>query len=270
MKLTLYAAVIVLAGMVKAATLNQDNADCPVDRRFLIDLKSLLKLHLGEKIIPTDSPHWNSSGSLLYHKCRFGGGEVEVEAAMRGEERVVDAGGTTFTRWGRTTCPQGNDVVYKGYAGGSHYQAKGGPGTTLCLPEAPIYEKHTSEESQSYIFGTEYQTEAANAPLHRLLQDDVPCVVCQSHNRTSAIMVPARNECFPGWHLEYKGYLFGGNTQHTASSDYVCVDGEAEAIPGGKANTNGHLLYLIDAKCGALPCPPYVDGWELTCALCTK
>ncbi|XP_067662643.1 uncharacterized protein [Haliotis asinina] len=243
MKLTLYAAIIVLVGVATAATLNQNNADCPSDRRFLHDLKSLLRIHLGEKIIPpeTDSPYWTSSGKHLRK-----------------------------TTWGKTTCPKGNDVVYKGYAGGSHYQAKGGPGTTLCLPEAPIYEKYTSEASDSYIYGTEYETGREASPLHRLYQDDVPCVVCQSHHETSAIMVPARNECFPGWHLEYKGYLFGGASAHTGSSDYVCVDSEAEAMPGGKANTNGHLLYMIDAKCGALPCPPYVDGWELTCALCTK
>ncbi|XP_067668103.1 uncharacterized protein [Haliotis asinina] len=242
MKLPLYVSTIVQVGIATAMVLNPNNVDCPADRRFLHDLKSLLRIHLGEKIIPpeTDSSHWTRS-----------------------------AVGATFTRWGKTTCPKGNDVVYKGYAGGSHYQAKGGPGTTLCLPEAPIYEKHTSEGSQSYIYGTEYQTDRETSPLHRLYQDDVPCVVCQSHHKTSAIMVPARNECFPGWHLEYKGYLFGGPTGDSGSSDYVCVDSEAEAMAGGKANTNGHLLYMIDAKCGALPCPPYVDGWELTCALCT-
>ncbi|XP_071092961.1 uncharacterized protein [Haliotis cracherodii] len=244
MTLTLHATIIVLAAEMVKADIYNPYTHPSTNRRFLHDLRSLLRLYLGEKVLQpeTFTPH---------------GSDLE--------------GGAVFTRWGRTTCPSGNDVMYKGYAGGSHYQATGGPGTTLCLPEAPIYANHSPVGSQSDLYGAEYQTDAETAPLHKLFQDDIPCVVCHSRHRRSAAMVPARNECFPGWHLEYKGYLFGGATeQYTGHTDYVCVDGDAEAIAGGKANTNGHILYLVDSKCGTLPCPPYVEGWELTCALCTK
>jgi hypothetical protein len=26
----------------------------------------------------------------------------------------------------------------------------------------------------------------------------------------------------------------------------------------------------VESHCGSLPCPPYVQGYELTCAVCTK
>ena len=41
-------------------------------------------------------------------------------------------------------------------------------------------------------------------------------------------------------------------------------------IAGGQDNKNGALFYPVEAVCGSLPCPRYVNGWELTCAVCTK
>ncbi|XP_046343732.1 uncharacterized protein LOC124124576 [Haliotis rufescens] len=212
------------------------------NRQFLHELRSLLSLYLGEKVLQpvTTTPQSSSSG------------------------------GAMFTRWGKTTCPLGNDVMYKGYAGGSHYTAKGGPGTTLCLPDTPIYANHTASVTGGSLYGSEYETPAAKGPLHNMYEHDVPCVVCRSRHRRSAVMVPARNECFPQWHLEYKGYLFGGATGYTGSTDYVCVDEDPESVPGGHANKEGHIFYLVKSACGSLPCPPYVNGWELTCAVCTK
>ncbi|XP_071092855.1 uncharacterized protein [Haliotis cracherodii] len=235
--------------LVTGASVKKNNTDvitpcsASTNRQFLHELKSLLSLYLGKKVLQpvTSTPISSSSG-----------------------------GGAVFTRWGKTTCPSGNDVMYKGYAGGSHCTAKGGPGTTLCLPDSPIYANHSTTGSRSYLYGTEYQLEHPSLPLRNMFEHDVPCVVCRSRHRRSAVMVPARNECFPEWHLEYKGYLFGGSTEHPGSSDYVCVDEDPESIKGGHANKNGHLLYLVESICGALPCPPYVNGWEMSCAVCTK
>ena len=47
--------------------------------------------------------------------------------------------GTTYTRWGRTSCPgNGSEVVYSGYAGGSHYSHKGAAASMVCLPKTLI------------------------------------------------------------------------------------------------------------------------------------
>ena len=50
----------------------------------------------------------------------------------------------------------------------------------------------------------------------------------------------------------------------------VCVDKDSESIPGSAANTNGALLYHMEATCNGIPCPTYDPQKELTCAICTK
>ena len=50
--------------------------------------------------------------------------------------------------------------------------------------------------------------------------------------------------------------------------DTICVDVNAEAIPG----SSPAWIYLLRAACGVtgLPCPPYNDQMVLPCAVCTK
>ena len=57
---------------------------------------------------------------------------------------------------------------------------------------------------------------------------------------------------------------------HKHSSEFICVDGNSEYVHGSKSNLDGALLYPVEGVCGSLPCPPYVAGRELTCAVCTK
>ena len=66
------------------------------------------------------------------------------------------------------------------------------------------------------------------------------------------------------------GYLMTAYHNHKHSSDFICVDGDPEYVPGSHANKNGALLYAVELKCGSLPCPPYDSERELTCAVCTK
>ena len=56
-------------------------------------------------------------------------------------------------------------------------------------------------------------------------------------------MIPARNQCYDGWTMEYKGYLVGGRYGHDAASEVVCLDGDPEIIQGGASNDNGKLFY---------------------------
>ena len=48
------------------------------------------------------------------------------------------------------------------------------------------------------------------------------------------------------------------------------MDVSPESIAGGHANHDGALFYYTEARCGSLPCPPYEEEKELTCAVCTK
>ena len=59
-------------------------------------------------------------------------------------------------------------------------------------------------------------------------------------------------------------------THYTQSSthDAACVDAAPEAA-GSVGSSNGNLWYPTESECGSLPCGPYVQDRELTCAVCT-
>ena len=125
----------------------------------------------------------------------------------------------------------------------------------------------------AYIYGTEYQDEESR--IDQLFgeshyEHDVPCVVCDVRKRSSTLLVPGKRSCRAGWTLEYSGYLMAGHHNHGSATDYYCVDKDPENLVDGQANSNGHLLYFVEARCGALKCPPYFNGRELQCDVCTK
>ena len=186
--------------------------------------------------------------------------------------------GTTYTRWGRTSCPgNGSEAVYSGYAGGSSYTHRGAAASTLCLPKDPDWEQgkysNKREPNNAFIFGTEYEDlSARSASLFGKshFENDVPCVVCNIKSRSSHVVIPGRTRCYPGWTREYSGYLMAGFYNHPAATDYYCIDREPEDVPGGKANLGGHQFFFVEAICGSLRCPPYVNGREFLCVVCSK
>lgn len=52
-------------------------------------------------------------------------------------------------------------------------------------------------------------------------------------------------------------------------SDY-CFDSVPDTINGSGNNMDGYLVYQVEARCGSLKCPPYVEGREIVCAVCSK
>ena len=58
---------------------------------------------------------------------------------------------------------------------------------------------------------------------------------------------------------------------HAIGRNYVCMDKDPEAIRGQQDNTNGALFYFVQGSCKSLGhCPPYTEGSELTCVVCSK
>jgi len=160
--------------------------------------------------------------------------------------------------------------VYSGIIGGEHYNQQGGGVNYLCLPHKPKYDRHNDGYQDSgYVYGTEYELQF-NPFKTNLHNYEAPCVVCYVKSRGSMLMTPARNDCPSGWTEEYQGYLMTGYHNHRKQRDFICVDKDAEYVPGSGANQNGALLYPVEGRCGSLPCLPYVNAWELTCAVCTK
>ncbi len=159
-----------------------------------------------------------------------------------------------------------------GFVGGSYYSHTGGGGEYICLPKMPKYDKYQDGfQSHSYIYGTEYEVSSYNPFKNTNLHDhDAPCAVCYVKSRATQLMIPARNDCPSGWTEEYHGYLMAAHYSDKHSTNFICIDGEAEFVHGSHSNQNGARLYTVEGYCGSLPCLPYVAGRELSCAVCTK
>ncbi|XP_066265544.1 short-chain collagen C4-like isoform X2 [Branchiostoma lanceolatum] len=183
------------------------------------------------------------------------------------------AGGAVYVRWGRKTCPSGRTTVYSGVAGGTASGDTGGGANYQCLPTNPQWGRYQNgvHRYSAYMFGAEYRL-GTNVPFGSTSLDahDVPCAVCYVPTRGSKLMIPARKTCPTGWTEEYDGYLMAGSYTHASVKEYVCVDYSPETVQGGQANQASARFYPVEARCGSLPCPSYVEGRELTCVVCTK
>ena len=167
--------------------------------------------------------------------------------------------------------------MYEGYAGGSHYTHAGAAVNYLCLPRNPNWGRYDDTlQKGGLVYGGEYEFSQRGPSSNifdqqtNLLQHEAPCAVCRS-TRSSVLMVPGKNQCHDGWTLEYHGYLSAGYYKHVAGSEYICVDTHPDLLrETSTTSSNGKLFYFVEGRCGSLKCPPYVNGRELTCALCTK
>ena len=179
------------------------------------------------------------------------------------------AGGVVYVRWGHDSCPStGAQLVYAGRAGGSRFNHKGGGTNPQCLPLDPNYLKYNpGKQDNSYIYGAEYEgTNSIKANSH---DTDVPCAVCYVPTRTTLYMMPAKYTCPKDWIAEYYGYLMSERTDHIRSL-FSCVDSSLTPVIGTNHDRNGLLFYPVEGRCGSLPCPPYEETKELTCAVWTK
>lgn len=162
-------------------------------------------------------------------------------------------------------------TLFTGYAGGSHYTDKGGAANYVCLTRNPIYEKYLAgkQDYRSRIYGAEY--ESGNHGIYpRIVHNhEVPCAVCHVNKRAAQIMIPGRNVCPKEWTREYKGYLMAEKHDYHRSM-YTCMDGNPDYSPETHRNIDGALFLFVEAVCGSLLCKQYIEGHELTCAVCTR
>lgn len=165
--------------------------------------------------------------------------------------------------------------LYIGIVGGSFFSHSGGAVNALCMPKCPLWNRYQDgTQNHASVFGTEYQGLSDSlfslTNSRKLANENMPCAVCRSSRRQSAIVLPARNICYPGWTLEYHGYLMAGHHGHKRGSMYICVDEAPEVTEYGYKNDEGNYFYMVESRCGSLPCPEYIEGREITCAVCTK
>ena len=122
----------------------------------------------------------------------------------------------------------------------------------------------------SFVYGVEYEmygnVPSASFPTHN---DDVPCVVCYVAPRETVFVIPGKYTCPSNWTREYYGYLMAEYHGHHRST-FECVDVAPETIAGCHTDQDGALFYHVEPRCGSLPCPPYDEQKEMTCAVCSR
>ena len=144
----------------------------------------------------------------------------------------------------------------------------------LCLPDHPTWSKYKDgpDHDRSYIYGAEFDIYGSTQSQlfdHVVNNQDQPCAVCQTRHAITR-MFPGRADCYSGWSLEYSGYLMSNLHGHDLNLEYFCLDSSPEANAHGGTNDDQAIVYLVEAKCGSLPCPPYVEGREIACVQCSK
>ncbi|CAH1772472.1 unnamed protein product [Owenia fusiformis] len=190
-------------------------------------------------------------------------------------------GGAMYVRWGRTVCPNNVEQVYSGIMGKTWFDQTGGGANYLCLPRDPEWGKTMSDiQSSAHIHGVLYRLQANNPfltdnfpdptePASWLHDREAVCTVCRVPQRVSQFMIPAYKSCPDTWTKEYNGYIM---TEHITNqkAEFICVD-EAPEADKARRNKGGGRLYVTESMCVySLPCPNYREGFELTCAVCTK
>ena len=181
------------------------------------------------------------------------------------------AGGTNYVRWGKSKCPDTSRLVYAGKIAGPYY-THGGGSDYICLHNDPDFLKTTPNFQTNHrgrLYGTEYEASSSPPAFADLFNHNAPCAVCSTRARRETMMIPGRTKCEQGYTREYYGYLMTQSTQYRRTV-HICVDVDADSIPGSAANTNGNLLYFVEASCNGINCPPYNDGYEVTCVVCTR
>ncbi len=182
--------------------------------------------------------------------------------------------GVTYTRWGRTTCPstQGTQLVYEGTTAGSPYY-EAGLADYLCLHKEPEFLQPAAglQDARARLYGTEYEALHSPPAFSNVFRHDAPCSVCYTPTRGTKITIPGRVTCPASWTKEYHGFLMSNSYhQHRGSRVSVCVDINAESVAGSAAQHVKSLFYFIETTCTGVKCPPYFEGAEITCVVCTK
>ena len=143
----------------------------------------------------------------------------------------------------------------------------GSPADPICLPTDPNFLK-TSGGGNAFVYGTEFENDFFGPHSE---DEDVPCAVCEVAPGSTSIMILGKTMCYNGWKVEYIGNLAAGPSGSAYhASAYFCIDLKPEYIASGEDKKNGNLLYEVTSKCGSLPCPPYHEGYPLSCVVCSK
>ncbi|XP_045204622.2 uncharacterized protein LOC123557287 [Mercenaria mercenaria] len=199
--------------------------------------------------------------------------QVDLTTLNAKMEKVsADGHGSVYARWGRNSCHPDAELIYNGYIGGKLWQNQGSGSDSVCLPSDPTWSNYSdgNDPYRGRMYGTEINPVSDDVGIfpYAVEQQDMPCAVCKTF-KSITLMIPARESCYAGWKLEYSGYLMTNDHEHVGSHNHICVDSRPEFLPKNYGNDNEHTVMLVESHCGSLPCPPYVQGRELACVVCS-
>ncbi|PIK57801.1 putative short-chain collagen C4-like [Apostichopus japonicus] len=185
-------------------------------------------------------------------------------------KRTTSGSGGVYVRWGRALCPPSSDLVYIGIAAGPRHDERGGGSNYICLSSSPEYiDPFAGQQGdRSRIYSVEYQL--ADSHNDYLDNSDVPCAVCRARERTTVLMIPGRYSCPNGWQVEYNGFIVADKYTYYRT-EFVCLDRypTSRSTPQGDSlNSEMFLVEAMKSPNGGI-CPPYTDGYEVTCAVCS-
>ena len=184
----------------------------------------------------------------------------------RGNSSALSSG-VVYTRWGKTSCRSGANLVYRGTIGTTYAGHGGGGSNYLCMPDEPQYELSYKPGVQGYspMHGVEYEETVTS---HRA-NHNAQCATCLVSNKEVSLMIPARARCPSEWTREYYGYLMAEHIQNDRT-EFICVDSAMNTVPGSQNHISAGHLYHVEGHCDGVPCPPYNNYKELNCVVCTK
>ena len=138
-------------------------------------------------------------------------------------------------RYNRRNCVLHLLLFFLGFTSKSHYNHQGSGADHICLTDEPIFKTESEGNNAAKVYGTEYR---GGVPLQ---YQDVACAVCQTQQR-NMVMIPGRDKCYPGFTLEYAGYLATDHYLHLRST-HICVDREPEPSTPRHLEVAGKLIY---------------------------
>ena len=167
--------------------------------------------------------------------------------------------------------------LFAGFVGGSSYTDTGAAVDHLCLTNDPQWGIYDSKvNAHPFIGGALFdigyiRVRNSLFDFDKYDHRQVACFVCMKRRKVSTIMIPARNDCYGNWIKDYNGYLYTGHYTHSAASEYICMDETPDVLSKSSTWNGKKILYPVEVNYnGAIPCPPYVNGREVTCVVCSR
>ena len=186
--------------------------------------------------------------------------------------RYFERNGAPYVHWGGNHCPDTADPLYYGNVVTSHY-SHGGRSSYLCLIDTPKFLNTVAgyQNQRTRVYGTEFGINNVPDATYFGNSDDIPCAMCAARRKDHVMMIPGTTECPQYWTLEYNGYLMAEYYVDIRSTrETICVDKNPAKVPRTSAKLTAGQLYFVESTCTGIKCAPYTEGYELTCAVCSK